>query len=107
MPRFVVALLLLSHCGNSAAEEADPRIRHGVAIAEQLCAECHAIGNEEQSPHAHAPPFRRIEQRVDLDSFMTRLREGLTSGHPDMPTFRFSRDDARALIAYLRAIQQR
>ena len=42
---------------------------------------------------------------VDLDDFTHRLREGLTSGHPDMPTFRFTREDARALTAYLRSIQ--
>jgi len=42
---------------------------------------------------------------VDLDSFTARLREGLISGHPDMPMFRFTREDARALTAYLRAIQ--
>jgi hypothetical protein len=35
-----------------------------------------------------------------------QLREGLISGHPDMPTFRFSREDARALTAYLRSIQE-
>jgi hypothetical protein len=33
---------------------------------------------------------------------LDELREGLASGHPDMPTFRFSREDARALTAYLR-----
>jgi len=48
-----------------------------------------------------------LEQRVDLDMFMERLRQGLTSDHPDMPTFRFTRDDARALVAYLRSIQTR
>ena len=37
--------------------------------------------------------------------FMERLREGLTVGHPDMPTFRFTREDARAFLLYLRSIQ--
>jgi hypothetical protein len=36
---------------------------------------------------------------------MDRLREGLMSGHPDMPTFRFTREDARAFVLYLRSIQ--
>jgi len=52
------------------------------------------------------PQPRRLEQRLDLDRFVDRLREGLTSGHPEMPTFRFSRDDARALVACLRAVQR-
>ena len=49
--------------------------------------------------------FRDLGNRVDLDDFTQQLREGLTSGHPDMPTFRFTREDARALTAYLRSIQ--
>ena len=57
------------------------------------------------SPHAAAPTFRSLARRVDLDTFMHRLREGLISGHSDMPTFRFKREDARALVDYLRAIQ--
>jgi hypothetical protein len=48
-----------------------------------------------------APAFRSLDRRVELDTFTDRLREGLMSDHPDMPTFRFSREDARALVAYL------
>jgi len=33
------------------------------------------------------------------------LREGLMVGHPDMPTFRFTREDARGFVLYLRSIQ--
>jgi mono/diheme cytochrome c family protein len=70
-----------------------------------MCAGCHAIGRSGQSPHIGAPAFRTLDRRVNLDTFIERLREGLTSGHPDMPTFRFTREDARAFIAYLRSIQ--
>jgi hypothetical protein len=34
-----------------------------------------------------------------------RLRDGLMVDHPDMPTFHFSGEDARALRLYLRSIQ--
>jgi len=44
---------------------------------------------------------------VILDTFFQRLRNSVTSGHPDMPTFRLGREDARAFIAYLRSIQRR
>jgi hypothetical protein len=33
------------------------------------------------------------------------LREGLMAGHRDMPMFRFSREDARDFVMYLRSIQ--
>jgi cytochrome c len=65
----------------------------------------YAIGKTGASPNAPAPAFRNLGDRVDLDDFARRLREGLTSGRPDMPTFRFTREDARALTAYLRSIQ--
>jgi cytochrome c len=79
--------------------------REGMALAERMCSACHAIGKTGASPHAPAPAFRDLGNRVDLDDFPHRLREGLTSGHPDMPTFRFTHEDARALTAYLRSIQ--
>src|SRR5690349_15303296 len=111
MARLILALLLTTRLsGPGAAQEAlepDARVQRGEALAASLCAECHAIHDADQSPHAQAPLFRQLERRVDLDSFIRRLREGLTSGHPEMPTFRFTRDDARALVAYLRSIQRR
>jgi hypothetical protein len=48
------------------------------------------------SPHAPVAAFRDLGNHVDLDDFTHRLREGLTSGHPDMPTSRFTGEDARA-----------
>jgi cytochrome c len=94
-------------CIQGMAEEDGPSQleRQGVALAERMCAACHAIGKTGASPHAGAPAFRDLGNRVDLDEFPRRLREGVTSGHPDMPTFRFTREDARALTAYLRSIQ--
>lgn len=77
----------------------------GRALADRLCAQCHAVGRSSLSPHAGAPPFRRLGDRVDLDTFQNQLRDHFSSGHPDMPTFHFTRNDARALTAYLRSIQ--
>jgi cytochrome c len=103
----LLSLLLLAAAPSLSATEngAGPLARQGRALAERMCARCHAVGTSGQSPHDGAPPFRTLSRRVDLDTFAKRLREGLTSGHPDMPTFRFSREDARALTAYLRSIE--
>jgi mono/diheme cytochrome c family protein len=105
--RRLVVMPLLSVLLASAgmAQERDELRERGGAIARSMCAQCHAVGATGRSPHPGAPAFRTLEQRLDLDSFMERLREGLMSGHPDMPMFRFTREDARALIAYLRSIQ--
>jgi cytochrome c len=104
--RLAVTLLLL---GTSLgfAEESEPSDleRRGRALAERMCSPCHAIGRGGRSLHSDAPAFHALDRRLDLDVFMERLREGLMVDHPDMPTFRFSREDARAFALYLRSVQ--
>jgi cytochrome c len=104
---FATIRLLLGMSASFAEENAPGALeRDGLALAERMCAQCHAIGRSGASAHSAAPAFRELDRRVDLDGFAKQLREGLVSGHPDMLTFRFSREDARALTAYLRSIQQ-
>ena len=104
--RLAIILLLCTTAASSAEDGSpSPLEERGHALAERMCAQCHAIDKSGESPHVAAPAFRALDRRVDLDSFMERLREGLTVGHPDMPTFRFTREDARAFLLYLRSIQ--
>jgi mono/diheme cytochrome c family protein len=93
----------------SLAEQAmpSPLEQQGRALAERMCAQCHAVGRRGESPHAGAPLFRELGRRVDLDTFVDRLREGLMSDHPDMPMFHFDGENARAFRLYLRSIQVR
>jgi len=104
--RLAILLLLVATSSSLAEDSGSSPLEHrGRALAERMCSQCHAVGKSGGSPHAGAPAFRALDRRVDLDSFMERLREGLTVGHPDMPTFRFTREDARAFLLYLRSIQ--
>jgi mono/diheme cytochrome c family protein len=104
--RLAIVLVLVATSAASAEDGSSSTLeQRGRALAERMCSQCHAIGKSGQSPHAGAPAFRALDRRVDLDSFMERLREGLMVGHPDMPTFRFTREDARAFLLYLRSIQ--
>jgi mono/diheme cytochrome c family protein len=109
MPATALALLLLVSVSAAFAKEPNGEMtalaRQGRALAVRLCAQCHAVDRSGSSPHPGAPAFRALGERVDLDTFKDQLRNQFSSGHPDMPTFRFSRADARALTAYLRAIQ--
>ena len=97
----LLAFLLLG----SAAQAENP-IRHGRALAKEYCAGCHAIGRTGKSRHAGAPPFRTLGRSFDLDEFVRVLVRGILPGHPDMPAFKFSVDDAKAMRDYLRTIQQ-
>jgi len=99
---FFIVALGVGVCGALTAPQ-----QRGRALAERFCAACHAVGSHGASPHVGAPPFRKLDTRLDLDGLAGRLREGLASSHPDMPMFRFSREDANAVVAYLRTIQGR
>jgi len=83
----------------------DPAGR-GHALVKEFCGSCHAIGRNDKSPRAAAPPLRQIGSSYDLDGFAERLQSGISSGHPDMPEFIFERADALAVQAYLRSIQR-
>lgn len=89
----------------SLAQAQDPAVR-GRALVQELCSPCHAIGRTGASPHISAPPFRSLGDSFDLDSFPARLRQGISSSHPDMPTFKFKPADARAVRDYLRTIRK-
>jgi len=71
------------------------------------CASCHAVGRTGDSPHKFAPTFRTLGQRYPIESLEEALGEGIVSGHPDMPEFKFDADDVGDIIAYLKSIQQR
>lgn len=103
-----MTIAAIAVCGTLATTGAfalSPLEHRGRTLAVRLCAQCHAIGKTDKSSRAGAPPFRHLDRRINLDTFASRLRQGLMSGHYDMPEFRFSREDARALVAYLRSIQ--
>jgi mono/diheme cytochrome c family protein len=100
--RLAILLLLLATLSGLAEDVSpSPLEERGRVLAKSICSQCHAIGRSGESPHAGAPAFRALEGRVDLDSFMEQLREGLMVGHPD----RFTREDARAFLLYLRSSQ--
>jgi mono/diheme cytochrome c family protein len=82
-------------------------LKRGESLLSRHCAPCHAIGRAGNSPHKSAPPFRTLGQRYPIESLEEALGEGIMSGHPDMPEFRFDAGDVGAIIAYLKSIQQR
>jgi len=103
--RLFVALSVTLCCA-VAAHALDAEEQQARALLKEFCARCHAIGKTGQSSHPYAPPFRYLGENMLYDeSFSQRLQNGLSTIHPDMPTFRFSQRDAGAVIEYLRAIQ--
>jgi cytochrome c len=96
--------VLLGLSSASACMAQTPQER-GEVLARGLCSRCHAISRSGESPHAAAPRFRTLDNQTDLSKLAERLRGGLLTGHEDMPTFRFDRDDADSVVAYIRSVQ--
>ena len=84
----------------------DAEQKRSKALLENLCGRCHAVGKAGQSPNPLAPPFRTFGEKLYDTDMVQRLQDGLTTIHPDMPTFRFSRHEAAAAVNYLRSIQR-
>ncbi|MFH1340633.1 MAG: cytochrome c [Pseudomonadota bacterium] len=90
-----------------AADDQAAFRKHGEALVSEYCARCHAVGRVGVSPHRGAPAFRTLARRYPIEGLEEALGEGIVTGHPHMPEFRFNGDDVGAIIAYLKSIQER
>jgi cytochrome c len=106
MKRLYLSFLMI-FAWTEAGHAMDSEQRRGKMLLESLCGQCHAVDETGRSPHVDAPPFRTFgESKLYDDGLGQRLQDGLSTIHPDMPTFRFNRRDAEAVVNYLKAIQQ-
>jgi mono/diheme cytochrome c family protein len=96
------AIALLAAIAPAIAQDVKP----GEALVARDCGRCHATGRIGDSPRKDAPVFRTLGKRYPIESLEEALGEGIMSGHPDMPEFKFDADDVGAIIAYLKSIQQ-
>jgi cytochrome c len=77
----------------------------GQALVQKNCGMCHAVGRTGASPNAAAPAFRDLHLRYPVDSLAEALAEGILTGHPQMPEFRFAPEEVNDIILYLKSIQ--
>jgi mono/diheme cytochrome c family protein len=102
---FPTSILWLALIVGPTTSQAETLEQRGEEIARGLCSQCHAVGGTGVSPHPAAPRFRSLDSQTNLDKLSRRIQGGLLTGHEDMPMFRFGRDDADAMVAYIRSIQ--
>jgi mono/diheme cytochrome c family protein len=98
----VAAIVLLAAVAPAAAQD----VKRGETLLTRDCGRCHAVGRTGDSPRKDAPVFSSLGKRYPIESLEEALGEGIMSGHPDMPEFKFDADDVGAIIAYLKSIQQ-
>lgn len=80
-------------------------IEEGREIATSQCGVCHAVGSEDASPRADAPPLRSVLDRYDSAALAGNMMIGVRVGHPDMPLFHMGPRGADALVEYLYSIR--
>lgn len=99
----VAAILSVTAFASVAAAQ---DVKRGDVLLARECGRCHATGRAGNSPVKDAPAFRTLAKRYPIESLEEALGEGIMSGHPEMPEFKFDADDVGGIIAYLKSIQQ-
>ncbi len=97
----VSAIVLHIFAPMAAAAQDDKIINNGRALADKLCARCHAVGATGESKLAKAPPFRVIANRYSVWTLQEALAEGLVTGHAQMPEFVLNPDEINNLLTFM------
>jgi mono/diheme cytochrome c family protein len=102
-----VSLLALLLSPTVLAQSAlDPSAQRGLVIARTHCARCHSIDRVSPSPLAIAPPFRTLHKKYPVENLEEAMAEGISTGHPTMPEFRFDVDQIADFIAFLKSLER-
>jgi cytochrome c len=88
------------------SEELSADQQKGLTILRAHCARCHAVGRTGASPFKPAPPFRTLHLRYPIESLEESLAEGIITGHPAMPEFRFDPEQVGDIITYLKSLER-
>jgi cytochrome c len=80
-------------------------VEQGRRLARMYCARCHAIDKVSPSPLTIAPPFRTLHERYPVETLQEALAEGIVTGHPSMPEFRFDPDQINDILVFLKSLE--
>jgi mono/diheme cytochrome c family protein len=87
-------------------EPLSPAAQRGFVLMRTHCARCHSLDKVTDSPLKAAPPFRTLHERYPVESLEESLAEGIITGHPTMPEFRFDPGQVADVIAYLKSLER-
>lgn len=99
------AALLLAACSILTLPAKASNVEQGRRLARVHCARCHAIDKVSPSPLAIAPPFRTLHKRYPVETLQEALAEGIVTGHPAMPEFRFEPDQINDFLLFLKTLE--
>jgi cytochrome c len=98
----ILGVFIAAVC-NTPSRATNPE--QGKRLALTYCVKCHAIDKVSPSPLKIAPPFRTLHERYPVETLQEALAEGIVTGHPTMPEFRFDADQVGDFIAYLKTLE--
>jgi mono/diheme cytochrome c family protein len=94
--------LLISFSEVHAQEIGDTQ--NGLARAQQVCSECHAIRRgQARSPNTRSPTFSELATTPGMT--VGALTVALTTPHAGMPMFVLTADQRRDIIAYILSLR--
>ena len=105
MLRFALRQALVTLVLTTTALAASPDVQRGKTYAARHCARCHAIDRVSRSPLGAAPPFRVLHLRYPIETLAESLAEGISTGHPSMPTAELDPDQIHDLLSYLKTLE--
>ena len=98
-----VVIAVAMPAGHGVGQEIGQSDR-GLALAQRLCAECHAVQKEySQSPNANAPRFQAIAAIPGMTA--TALSAILNTSHRAMPNIMLAADEQADVIAYILSLK--
>jgi mono/diheme cytochrome c family protein len=98
-----IAIALPMTTGHGEAQEVGQPSR-GLALAQRLCADCHAIQKEyARSPNANAPRFQAIASTPGMTAIA--LSAALNTSHHSMPNIVLAADEQADIIAYILSLK--
>ncbi len=101
-----LAVLALTGPPAAAADTLSPAAQRGFVLLRADCARCHAISKVGGSPLKIAPAFRTLHENYPVEDLEEPLAEGIITGHPTMPEFRFDPGQVNDIISYLKSLEQ-
>src|SRR5260370_7858809 len=104
--RLLIGALSMVFAVSAACAQDAAALKRGEALLAKECSRCHATARTDESRHPQAPLFRTLAKRYPIESLEEALGEGLISGHPDIPEFKFEDDHVGPIIAYLKPIHK-
>ena len=100
----LVTFLTLSIAVSHVHAQAVGDSQKGLAVAQQVCAQCHAVGRgENRSQNSRAPTFTELAATPGMTN--TALSVALTTPHAGMPMFTFTNDERQDVIAYILSLR--